>query len=135
MIVALHCRKITMVSCLVVIGLFALRVCTEPSLYGPITPTSEATRLLINSGTAAEVPSSSMSFIRISQEARGFVLDGTNQDFQPWGFNYDHDERGRLLEDYWEAEWAKVEEDFAEMRALGANCVRIHLQFGKFIDG
>ncbi|MCS6978126.1 MAG: glycoside hydrolase family 5 protein, partial [Gemmatales bacterium] len=47
----------------------------------------------------------------------------------------DHDERGRLLEDYWEAEWAKVEEDFAEMRALGANCVRIHLQFGKFIDG
>jgi len=40
-----------------------------------------------------------------------------------------------LLEDYWEKEWDKVEQDFAEMRALGANCVRIHLQFGKFMDG
>ena len=29
--------------------------------------------------------------------------------FVPWGFNYDHDETGRLIEDYWDDEWAKVE--------------------------
>ncbi len=52
----------------------------------------------------------------------------------PWGFNYDHDEKGRLIEDYWEAEWKKVEADFGEMRDLGANVVRIHLQFGKFMN-
>ena len=50
------------------------------------------------------------------------------------GFNYDHDEKGRLLEDYWEAEWPKIEEDFQEMKELGANVVRIHLQLGKFMQ-
>lgn len=55
--------------------------------------------------------------------------------FVPWGFNYDHDEKNRLLEDYWEAEWPKVEQDFAEMKDLGANVVRIHLQAGKFLKG
>ncbi|HLF91869.1 MAG TPA: hypothetical protein VJB14_00260, partial [Planctomycetota bacterium] len=51
----------------------------------------------------------------------------------PWGFNYDHDETGRLIEDYWHDEWPKIEEDFREMKALGANVVRVHLQFGKFM--
>jgi hypothetical protein len=51
----------------------------------------------------------------------------------PWGFNYDHDEKGRLLEDYWEKEWPKVAQDFVEMRDLGANTVRIHLQVGRFL--
>jgi hypothetical protein len=81
----------------------------------------------------SDVPA--LPFVQLSESASGFALTGNNQPFRPWGFNYDHDERGRLLEDYWEAEWAKVEEDFAEMKALGANCVRIHLQFGRFMDG
>ncbi|MBS0208016.1 MAG: cellulase family glycosylhydrolase [Planctomycetes bacterium] len=55
--------------------------------------------------------------------------------FLAWGFNYDRDEAGRLIEDYWDAEWKKVEEDFAEMKALGASVVRIHLQFGRFMAG
>lgn len=54
--------------------------------------------------------------------------------FTPWGFNYDHDRDGRLIEDYWDKEWAAVEEDFKEMKTLGANVVRIHLQLGKFMD-
>ncbi|MFN0127006.1 MAG: hypothetical protein ACKV19_10030 [Verrucomicrobiales bacterium] len=44
--------------------------------------------------------------------------------------NYDHDNHGeqtRLLEDYWEDEWETVRQDFAEMKDLGANAVRIHL--------
>ena len=44
-----------------------------------------------------------------------------------------HDEKGRLIEDYWEAEWPKVETDFRAMRRMGANVVRVHLQLGKFM--
>src|SRR5262249_49659083 len=45
----------------------------------------------------------------------------------------DHDATGRLLEDYWNSEWDKVAADFAQMKKLGANVVRVHLQFGKFM--
>ena len=71
--------------------------------------------------------------IRVSDDGRGFVYEGNGQSFVAWGFNYDHDEKGRLLEDYWTPEWPKVESDFREMKELGANVVRIHLQLGKFM--
>jgi len=77
---------------------------------------------------AAEMP-----VIGIGKDKKTFVLEGSATRFNPLGFNYDHDEKGRLLEDYWVEDWKKVEEDFAEMKALGANVVRIHLQFGKFM--
>jgi len=73
--------------------------------------------------------------IRVSDDKTGFVCDPSGRPFIPWGFNYDHDEEGRLLEDYWEKEWGKVEEDFGEMKQLGANVVRVHLQVGKFMAG
>jgi hypothetical protein len=72
--------------------------------------------------------------VRVSDDKRGFVLEKSRQQFVPWGFNYDHDETGRLLEDYWEAEWDKVAQDFGEMRDLGANVVRIHLQVARFMQ-
>jgi hypothetical protein len=75
-----------------------------------------------------------MPFVRVADDRRGFVLEGTGERFVPWGFNYDHDEQNRLIEDYWETEWDKVVEDFGEMRALGANVVRIHIQLGKFME-
>lgn len=68
----------------------------------------------------------------IEMRAGGFVESAALRRFEPRGFNYDHDEQGRLIEDYWEREWPKVEEDFGEMKELGANVVRIHLQFGRF---
>ena len=71
--------------------------------------------------------------VRVSDDRRGFTLAESKQSFTPWGFNYDHDGDGRLIEDYWFDEWKSVEEDFAEMKQLGANVVRVHLQFGKFI--
>ncbi len=77
---------------------------------------------------------SGMSFVRLSEDRRGFVSVSDGQPFIPWGFNYDHDEAGRLLEDYWQAEWPKVEEDFREMKELGASVVRIHLQVGRFMQ-
>lgn len=62
-----------------------------------------------------------------------FVLTGSDTAFIPFGFNYDHDEHYRLLEDYWHDEWEKVEHDFRAMQQLGANTVRIHLQAGAFL--
>lgn len=71
--------------------------------------------------------------IRVSADGKGFQLATSGKPFTPWGFNYDHDEKSRLLEDYWEAEWSTVEEDFGEMKALGSTAVRIHLQVNRFL--
>jgi len=76
---------------------------------------------------------SDMGFIQLSDDQSRFVKASDATAFTPWGFNYDHDEDGRLLEDYWKEEWPKVRDDFQEMKELGANVVRIHLQFGKFM--
>ena len=76
----------------------------------------------------------SPGWIRVGGDRTGFVHED-GRVFVPWGFNYDHDRDGRLLEDYWDPEWATVEEDFREMRDLGANVVRIHLQVGRFLRG
>lgn len=73
-------------------------------------------------------------FIVVAPDKKGFARKDSLKTFHPWGANYDHDESGRLLEDYWEKEWPKVESDFVEMRQLRFNVVRIHLQFGKFMD-
>jgi hypothetical protein len=82
---------------------------------------------------SASRPAEAADRIRVSGDGRGFIhSDG--RAFRPWGFNYDHDERNRLLEDYWHDEWAKVEADFREMKELGANVVRVHLQLGRFME-
>lgn len=74
-----------------------------------------------------------MEWVCVSSDKRSFVLEKSGRQFVPWGFNYVLDEQGRLIEDYWEKEWSKVEEDFCEMKQLGANIVRVHLQLGKFM--
>jgi len=82
------------------------------------------------SATAGE-----MERVRVANNNRSLVLHASGRQFIPWGFNYDHDEHGRLLEDYWDSEWPKVDRDFREMKRLGANVVRVHLQVGKFMTG
>lgn len=74
-----------------------------------------------------------MPRVVVAGDGKSFAFEPGGQPFVPWGFNYDHDADGRLLEDYWDTRWADVEADFAEMRALGVNVVRVHLQFGKFM--
>ena len=81
--------------------------------------------------TAEDALGGEMQWVRVAHER--FVLSQSGHPFVPWGFNYDHDENGRLLEDYWEKEWGKVEADFGEMKKLGANVVRIHCQVSKFM--
>ena len=81
---------------------------------------------------AADAPT--LEPIQLSQDKHTLTLADSGRRFVPWGFNYDHDADGRLIEDYWDADWAKVEKAFADMHKLGANVVRVHLQFGKFMD-
>jgi hypothetical protein len=76
-----------------------------------------------------------LEWVSISKDKDSFVLQKSGDAFVPWGFNYDHDRDGRLLEDYWNKQWGAVEQDFREMKQLGANVVRIHLQVGKFMQG
>jgi hypothetical protein len=72
---------------------------------------------------------------RITVSGSSFVVSGSGETFTPWGFNYDRDWEYRLIEDYWGDEWDKVEQDFGELRALGANIVRIYLQYRRFMEG
>ncbi|KKL26519.1 hypothetical protein LCGC14_2394490, partial [marine sediment metagenome] len=72
--------------------------------------------------------------VQVADDNHAFVLAESGRKFVPWGFNYDHDETGRLIEDYWDDDWPRIEKDFGEMKLLGANVVRIHLQFGKFME-
>ena len=68
---------------------------------------------------------------RVEVARRGFVLAPSGRPFTPWGLNYGHD--GRLIEDFWEVKWPLLVKDFRDMKGLGANVVRVHLQFGKFM--
>jgi hypothetical protein len=90
--------------------------------------------LLLGVPTARAKPDD-MPWVIVTKDQKGFVLAPSGKRFVPWGFNYDHDDRGRLLEDYWEREWPKVKAHFAQMRKLGANVVRVHLQLGRFMGG
>jgi len=75
-----------------------------------------------------------LEWIKVSEDGTHFVTAKTGERFVIWGVNYDHDDAGRLLEDYWEGEWETVVEDFREIKALGANVVRVHLQLPKFME-
>ncbi len=74
-----------------------------------------------------------MEPVRLSEDGKRLEVGGA--EFRPWGFNYDRDYRARLIEEYWDAEWGTVVDDFREMKALGANVVRVHLQVAAMMDG
>ncbi len=89
--------------------------------------------LISNIPSMALVAAEKLPAIRVSDDKTHFA-DESGAAFRPMGFNYDHDASGRLIEDYWHTEWDRVENDFADMKELGANVVRIHLQFGRFMS-
>lgn len=84
-------------------------------------------------GMSRTAPPSPLEPIRVSDDRSHFVGAKSGQRIEMWGFNYDHDDAGRLLEDYWADEWETVAQDFGEMKALGANVARVHLQLGRFL--
>ena len=63
--------------------------------------TSQSTLLwfIIFSVIAAPVQAADMPWVRVSDDRTGFVLGETGRSFFLWGFNYDWDADGRLLED------------------------------------
>lgn len=81
----------------------------------------------------AQPPARALDWIRPSDDKTHFVRARTGERIVMWGFNYDRDDAGRLLEDYWADEWDTVAEDFREMKALGGNVIRIHLQLSRFM--
>jgi hypothetical protein len=74
-----------------------------------------------------------LEWVRPCDDGAAFVAAPSGRQVQLWGVNYDHDASGQLLEDYWHDEWERVVNDFHEMKALGSNCVRLHLQLGQFM--
>jgi hypothetical protein len=77
-------------------------------------------------GRAAE------NYIQVSRDEKRFTLSSSGQPFTPWGLNYGN--HGRLIEDFWLDDWPTVVRDFHTMRTMGANVVRVHLQFNKFME-
>ena len=105
----------------------------SPALFRRIARTLLAVSSL---ASVADTHAAGLDRTRVGPDGKSFVLAESGATFRVWGVNYDHDshgENGRLLEDYWDAEWETVRSDFQEMKALGANVVRVHLQFGKFM--
>src|SRR5215472_8140142 len=83
---------------------------------------------------ACAAAAGSLEAIRVSADGKVFVRADSGRPFIAWGFNYDRDYKFRLIEEYWDKEWAAVESHFRQMQHLGANVVRVHRQFGKFMD-
>ncbi|MEN6337334.1 MAG: DUF6807 family protein, partial [Phycisphaerales bacterium] len=71
---------------------------TGDSKQADISGLFEAYKQTKSGGSASAA--APMGQIRVSDDGRGFVT-ATGSRFSPWGFNYDHDEAGRLVEDYW----------------------------------
>jgi Cellulase (glycosyl hydrolase family 5) len=88
--------------------------------------------LLSSLGASETAPSPRLERIVVSRDSHGFETAESHQPFNPWGFNYGN--AGRLMEDFWDSDWKTFADDFATMHHLGANVVRLHLQFGKFMD-
>ncbi|WP_442505497.1 cellulase family glycosylhydrolase [Novipirellula sp. SH528] len=80
------------------------------------------------------VSAETMPRIRVSENGEHFVRGDSDERFVVWGVNYDHNQAGELLDEYWIERWDEVVDDFTEIKQLGANCVRVHLQLGKFLD-
>ena len=68
----------------------------------------------------SEVLATDLDWVRVGDDGKSFSLASSGKPFVPWGFNYDHEGDGRLLEDYWDDHWNVVESAFKEMKQLGA---------------
>ncbi len=111
-----------------------LAIALGPAVFAAIFVVGRAAEAQPQAQTSnAPARAEKLDWIRPSDDKSHFVLKGSNARIVMWGVNYDHDDAGRLLEDYWADEWATVVEDFREIKALGANVVRIHLQTGRFM--
>ena len=84
--------------------------------------------------TPPDAPSLAMNKI-VGADQDGFFQDEKGNSFLPWGFNYTNSPSFGLIDDniHSDGAWQTIEGDFAEMRDLTANAVRIHLQYNRFM--
>ncbi|HEX7010330.1 MAG TPA: cellulase family glycosylhydrolase [Phycisphaeraceae bacterium] len=82
----------------------------------------------------ASQPKIEMPKVRVAEDGSRFILAGSGETFIPWGFNY-LGRFGELVEETWANDWDRLAADFRQMRKLGANVVRVHLQFSTFMKG
>ena len=80
---------------------------------------------LLMCATFSHAKADEMPWVQVAKDKKSFILEPSGKPFTPWGFNYDHDTQGRLLEDYWDEEWDKVEAHFGQMKKLGGLCPSI----------
>src|SRR5688572_4076056 len=73
-----------------------------------------------------------MERIVLSADGKSFVFAQSEKSFRPWGVNYGNN--GRLMEDFWDTDWQTLADDFQEIKQMGANVVRVHLQFSRFME-
>jgi hypothetical protein len=59
------------------------------------------------------------------------MLAKTDRPFHPWGMNYGH--YGMLVKDFANPVWDTLRSDFKKMKSMGANVVRIHVQYDRFM--
>jgi hypothetical protein len=83
-----------------------------------------------NNGVAAN-SATKLERVMVSADGKGFQLEQSHKAFRAWGMNYGND--GRLMEDFWDKDWATFAGDFKELKEMGANVIRVHLQYGKFM--
>lgn len=82
--------------------------------------------VLLASAAAASLPK-----IQISPEGRGFVT-GEGRPFVPFGVNYFRPGTGWAPQVWKQFDAEATRRDFARLRALGGNCVRVFLTYGSF---
>jgi hypothetical protein len=72
-----------------------------------------------------------MDTVKLSPDKTGFILDPSGERFVPWGHNYGSvDIMDRLAKDP-----ARVEREFADMKAAGTTVARVHPEMPAFFDG
>ncbi len=110
----------------------------RPLYFSPVLPGLGLTcAIILNAAMPNFAPAntprsqSPLQRIAVAPNSRGFLRLPSRRAFYPWGFNYGN--HGRLIEDFWVKHWSTVLQDFHNMRTLGANVVRVHLQYGKFM--
>jgi hypothetical protein len=79
----------------------------------------------------AAAPAAPMEAVRVAADGKGFVLQPSGKPFTPWGMNYLSND----LEERWDKDRPAIERDLAELKRLGADVLRIHLQFNQFMAG
>jgi hypothetical protein len=80
---------------------------------------------------AAVCTAAEMQNVRLSPDKKGFVLDPSGERYVPWGHNYGSvDIMARLAKDP-----ARVEREFADMKAYGTTVARVHPEMPAFFLG